>query len=77
METPEEGVGAVGAGTAKYRAGNDAVFPLLQLARQQIVQTGAQRRFDQPRRLHLRLLPQCYYRNEQTDRAAFLLCFFG
>lgn len=21
------------------------------------------------------LLPQCYYRNEQTDRAAFLLCF--
>lgn len=29
-------------------------FSLLQLARQQIVQTGAQRRFDQPRRCHLR-----------------------
>ena len=53
-------MGAVGAGTAKYRAGNDAVFPLLQLARQQIVQAGAQRRFDQPRRLHLRAAERNY-----------------
>lgn len=60
MEAPQEGVRAMGAGAAKHRAGNDPVFPLLQLTCQQILQAGAERRFDQPRRCYLRAAERNY-----------------
>ena len=54
MVAPEEGVRAAGVGAAQDRTGNNPVFIIHQLARQQLIEAGAETGFQQSRLFYLR-----------------------